>query len=144
MNERKLEELLYKSFDAALTESEAKLLKVGLENSPKLLDEYNRLAEIRSLTAQSAHTVFKPFFEDRVISRIEQLNREENGITGLANSLVFSFKQIGLTALILFVLLFAYNINSGNSRSLKVILGMEDTGIEYYAFDPVQNLLGSK
>lgn len=143
MKEKKIKKLLYKKLDAELTESETRFLNKELINTASLADEDRDLQKIRKLVAESAETSFKPFFETRVLNRINLSLDGNDSFASFANSLVLSFKQVGLAAILILILLLSYNLKSGNNRSLQSFLGISETSYEYYAFDPVQNFIGS-
>jgi hypothetical protein len=142
MKNKKLELLLYKSFDSHLTEEEAELLRQELQSSKELRRKYNEISEIRKAISNTAETSFDPFFEQRILSKINNTQSERKYVNVFADSLVFSFRKVALVASFLLVALISYNLISGNNYSIEGLLGTSKTPIEY-AFDSTLNLFWS-
>jgi hypothetical protein len=135
MNNKKLIKLLYKSYDGVLSIKEAELLRRELSNSTELQETYELIKKIRSAVSESSETSFKPFFEERVLNRLNNQLKPEGYLSGWAESFAVSFRQIAFSALILLSLLIFYNLNNGNSLSIENLLGTYKTPVEY-ALDP--------
>jgi|WetSurMetagenome_2_1015567.scaffolds.fasta_scaffold35159_2 hypothetical protein len=131
MSNKKLTKLIYKSFDGALSIKEAELLKRELSNSTELKGTYEQIKKIRSAVSVSSVTSFKPFFEERVLNRLNNQVKPEGYISGWAESFTVSFRQIAVSALVLLCLLIFYNLNNGNNLSIENLLGTYKTPIEY-------------
>jgi hypothetical protein len=142
MKNKKTEKLLYKSFDVSLNKEEAEQLESALKNSAGLKKEYDEIKELREEIKNSAVTSFKPFFEERLLNKLNNSSSAQNMFWDAQNSFVISFRKIGLTAICILIILLSYNLKSGNSYSIKNIFGISNAGIEY-AFDPVQSLMRS-
>ncbi len=66
----KHKELLYRSFDAPLSDTEQKDLELALAESEELRSEKAALLRMRESLADSAPSGFGPFFSERVMARI--------------------------------------------------------------------------
>jgi hypothetical protein len=135
MKTKKLEELLYKSFDGILTIQEAELLKEELRKSPELEETYKRIKTIRNAVGEAAEDSFKPFFEERLLNKIFYPATKENVNLNWMDSFNKSFRQVAYAAVVVLTLLIIYNVNNGNISSLENLLGTYRTPIEY-ALDP--------
>lgn len=142
MKKNKLELLLYKSFDAELTKEESELLQRELQNSTEFRRKFNEISKLRRAVSNSAETSFNPYFEQRVLSRINNAQKQNRYIGAFADSLSFSFRKVALAASFILIALISYNLLSGNSYSIESILGTYKTPIEY-TFDTTYNLFGS-
>jgi hypothetical protein len=137
-----IEKLLYKSLDAPLSSEETSLLNNELKNSSKLRAEYNKLKEIRNVLAESGVPDFKPYFEERLTDRLYSDQKKPAPFNALINSFSYSFREIAFAAIIILILLVTYNLKNGNIYSVENLFGKSGSSIEY-AFDPIQNLIGS-
>ena len=144
MKDNEITKLMYKSLDAPLSEREKELLDNALNNSAELSGEYKELLDMRSGISKSGEGAeFKPFFEERVLGKINSCLQKEESLASYSSSLIVSFKRIGFAAIFILIALLSYNLKSGNSHSLQSVFGVSESGYEYYAFDPVHNLIGS-
>ncbi|HEX2960965.1 MAG TPA: hypothetical protein VHO43_04190 [Ignavibacteriales bacterium] len=143
MKKTKLEMLLYKSFDAELTEKESELLRLELQNSKEFRNKYNEISRIRHAASQSKDSSsFEPFFEQRVLNKINSAQKKSGYTAAFAESLSFSFRKFAFAASFVVIGLISYNLISGNEYSINSILGKYQTSIEY-AFDSTYNLIWS-
>lgn len=138
MKDKKLEKLLYKSFDGILTIKEAELLKEELRKSPELEETYNQIKKIRSAVGEASEESFKPFFEERLINKIFNTEKKENPLVNWTDSFSKSFRQVAYTAVVILTLLVIYNVNSGNISSIENLIGIYRTPIEYVLDPSVQ------
>jgi hypothetical protein len=142
MKKKKIEKLFYKSLDGAVSPEENELLQQELKSSEELRKTSRQINEIRQLVSSSAETSFKPFFEERLLTKLNSPSAIEGYFNNWANSLAVSFRQVALAAIIILAVLVSFNLNAGNKYSIENLLGISHTNIES-AFDPVNNLLGS-
>lgn len=99
-------QLLARSREEKLSDAEEKRLKQLLETYPELRAEQKQLRETEKLVAQAAPGSFAPFFDTRVMSRVER--RREEG-RAFAESLVFFFRRLALVVLLLVAGVVTYN-----------------------------------
>jgi len=138
MKDKKLEKLLYKSFDGILSIKEAELLREELRKSPELEETYNQIKKIRRAVGDTTEESFKPFFEERLINKIFNTEKKENPLVNWADSFNKSFRQVAYTAVAILALLIIYNVNSGNISSIENLIGIYRTPIEYVLDPSVQ------
>lgn len=142
MKSNEINKLIYKSFDGSLTKKESTKLERCLKESEEIQKEFNRLKVIRDKISGSALTSFKPFFEERVMTKINYPAKNEDYLSNWTISLVSSFRRIALTAIIILVVLVTYNLNNGNKYSIENLLGINETSMEH-DFDPIHYLMWS-
>jgi hypothetical protein len=140
MKNKKIELLLYKSFDSELSKEESESLNKELESSDELRELYSQTSRIRELAADSASYGINPFFEEIVLKKINEASTKNSSIPGMSEQLVHSFAKVAFTATIVLVLLVFYNLNKGNNLSIENALGKSKSPIEV-AFDPTFNLI---
>jgi hypothetical protein len=143
MNKKKIERLIYKSLDSDLSRRESKELHDELQSSEDLLEKYSQIESIRDSVSQSAATTFKPFFEERLMNKINSLPKPAGILFNWTDSLVISFRRIAAIAILLLIVLVSYNVSNGNNYSIESLLGMNETSIET-AFNPFNNLIGGE
>lgn len=123
--EKDLYTLLLKSFDAELKPKERQQLEEGLRLDAGLLEEKHKLEKIRTLLAEKEDD-FSPFFETRVMGRIEGLAM--NGWAGnlFTERLSFVFRRVALLSLgIMLALVITSWIREG-SLSLETMTGISE------------------
>jgi hypothetical protein len=142
MKNKKIETLLYKSLDSSLPLLEDELLENELQNSDELRSDFRQINRIRKAVEESAVTSFKPFFEERLLTKLNYTGIVDENLSLWSNTLALSFRQIGFAAMFILILLLSYNLKSGNNHSIENLFGKSKYGIEY-AYDPVSDLLRS-
>ena len=76
-DKRKFLKLIYRSFDDDLTEKEQEQLTEALEKSEMLQQIKEETSALRQDVSNSAAQSFEPFFAERVMNRIDSVNKEE-------------------------------------------------------------------
>lgn len=143
MKKQKLEKLLFKSFDAPLSKEEKELLESELKNSPSLKEEQEFLNRLRRGVEQSAVNDFEPFFEERLMGKLNRSLKNERTFDSISIPLFSSFGRIAIAAVIILIILISYNVNNGNNYAINNLLGNSKTNIAS-VFDPFQNTIGAK
>jgi hypothetical protein len=123
----KMLDLLYRSFDSALTETEEEALNDALAESPKLREERNQILKTREIVRQNPAPAFKPFFLSRLNHKLQDKRRQREDFS---RSLKWSFRLVGLVGSLTVVLLFAYNSINEQSISMDSILGIPQATLE--------------
>ena len=141
MKKKELHDLVYRSFDAPLSDKEKNTLETGLQNSAGLKEEYDYLAIMRKAVKNNAQTTFKPYFEERLLNRLNQSAKPQTRFDPASAPLFASFGRIAIAAVIILIVLISYNLNNGNSYSIDNLFGNSKTTVAS-AFDPFQNTLG--
>ena len=132
---KKIRELLYRSFDESLTPEEDHLLREALKNSKELQKEKERISAMRRSVSGSAAQSFKPFFGDRVMRRIEQSRREGKNPDVFFESFLAVFRPIAVGAAVLVIALISYNMIKSNRISLAGAFAEPEVTLEE-AYDP--------
>ncbi len=116
----KINELLYRSFDLDLDETDREELQHALENSEELRQEKLQAEARRELISRSAEGIFfNPFFEEKVMNRIDTYARNESSSDIFFNSLMVVFKRLALAAAVLCIIIISYNLLT--DESLKTV-----------------------
>lgn len=125
MNKR-IVELLYRSFDSKLTEAEQSELARALAESPELRREKVQIEETREFLRDGAERSFRPFFSARVLNRIKSERRQAD----FGASLLWAFRRVALAGAFALLLLIANNIFQSSSVSVDALLGLPQLTIE--------------
>ncbi|MFH1943550.1 MAG: hypothetical protein ABIL68_15715 [bacterium] len=133
--DKKIRELLYRSFDESLTFEEDRLLKEALRNSKVLQEENKRIAKMRRSVSDSAAQSFRPFFSRRVMRRIEESRVEGKNGEAFFEALVAVFRPVAVGVAVVIVVLLSYNIIKSDRVSLAGAFAEPQLTLEE-AFDP--------
>jgi len=124
---KKILELLYRSFDDVLTPEEQKHLEEALAESVKLQEEKERIAKLRTTISDGATQSFKPFFAEKVIRRIrEQKIAQET----FFESLIYVFRPVAIAAVVLLITLVSYNLIKSDNISLASAFAEPEISLE--------------
>jgi len=126
---KKILELLYRSFDRTLSEKQQKKLDEALKNSKELRREKNRAIKLRKSASDTAKLSFNPFFTERVLSRIETV-QSKNGLEAYYQSLKVVFRRVAVAGAVVILALLLYNFQIGDSLNSDEIIYVSDTTIE--------------
>lgn len=128
--DKKILELLYRSFDYELNKTETQRLKEALSQSEELRREKDRILAQRQAIAESPKSSFKPFFTERVMKRIESLSEKKNGIEAFYETLLVMFRQFALVGAAVLIILLLVNLRTGDALSTEDIFYTSDAAIE--------------
>ena len=137
--DKKLRDLLYRSFDSDLSPEEKKMLEKALALSDELRREKKMITSLREDIGLSKATSFQPFFADRVMETIhssERINEKEQ----FFESLFIFFRPIAITAAVLIIIIVGYNINTTGQFSLEGALGIPELTVDD-VYDPALALV---
>ena len=137
--DKKLKDLLYRSFDSDLDPKDKKLLEEALSQSDEFRREKEMIILLRDKVQQGKVTSFRPFFADRVMEKIRSLNRIDES-EQFFESLFVLFRPITIAAAVLIIIIAAYNITSSDQFSLEGALGIPEVTVNE-AYDPTLALL---
>ena len=115
---KKILKLLYRSFDDDLSEKEQKQLAEALENSEELRREKEQIKAQRQAVSDSGAQSFKPFFAERVMSRIQAMGEEENTLEAFYETLWAVFRRFAVAAAVILIALITINLIIGESLSM--------------------------
>ena len=116
--------LLLRSFDTPLHESEQRLLENALTSSEELRAQRKEILILRQRLQALKGGTFKPFFPERVMQR---LNDPEQSMTGYFISV---FRSVAITSAALVILCGAYNISQENNFTIDSALGIQHQTLE--------------
>lgn len=123
---KKIIELLYRSFDDNLKEKEQKQLAEALENSKELRKEKELIAAQRQFISDSAAQSFKPFFADRVMNRIKGISEKKNTLETFYDTFKAVFQRFAIAGAVIMLALIIYNLGIGDSLSVEEIFYASD------------------
>jgi hypothetical protein len=115
--DKKILGLLYRSFDSDLGKEEKKQLEEATKISEELRKEKEQIEAQRQAVSDSAAQTFKPFFAERVMSRIHALGEKENTLETLYESLKAVFKRLAIVGAVVMIALISYNLIIGEGLS---------------------------
>ena len=115
---KKILKLLYRSFDDDLDAKEQKQLAEALENSVELRKEKEQSDAQRQAISNSAAQSFKPFFAERMMSRIQALGEKENILETFYETLKAAFWRFAATGAVIMIALISINLVIGESLSM--------------------------
>lgn len=128
--DKKILKLLYRSFDDKLNPEETERLDRALKESEALRKEKEQIFAQRNALAESSSPSFKPFFPERVMGRIESLQDKKNGFESFYETLLLIFRRFAIVGAAILLLLFIYNLQSGDILSSEEIMFASDITFE--------------
>jgi len=127
--DEKIKTLLYRSFDEDLSPDESKLLEKALANSKELKEEKDKIDTLRVNIKESKASAFKPFFAERVLSKINaSVNSQEED--SFFESLFVIFKPVAVAAAVLIIGIAGYNVTTSGQISLDGALGIPEVTLD--------------
>ncbi|HTY11236.1 MAG TPA: hypothetical protein VMF88_09210 [Bacteroidota bacterium] len=116
--------LLLRSFDSKLRESDQRRLDDGLASSEDLRRARNDIATLRRRLGEMKEPSFKPFFAERVVQRLGRVE------SSLMEQYLSVFRSVAIGAAVLVIICGAYNISRDNSVSFDSALGFPHQTLE--------------
>jgi hypothetical protein len=123
--DKKIQSLLYRSFDEDLSAENKELLRQALLQSEAFRDEKEKIANLRQTIKKGNMSSFKPFFAERVLNRIHELTEKKNEAS-FFNDLLLIFRPLAIAAIILIIIIGSYNIRSSGEVSLEGALAVPE------------------
>jgi len=114
---KKILDLLYRSFDSDLDEEEQKKLAEALKISEELRKEKEQIEAQRQVISDSADQSFKPSFAERVMSRIHALGEKDDTLEAFYQSLKAVFRRLAIVGAVIMIALISYNLIIGEGLS---------------------------
>ena len=128
---KKLLELLYRSFDGELSKKEHTIIMNALESSEELKKEQERIIKIRKNIAVGLNQTFQPPFADKIMRTIRSQKEPQNRqIDEFFNALVLSFRKIAVAGALGALIILTTNFISGGEISLDTALALHNLNIE--------------
>ena len=75
--DKRIRELLYRSFDVSLSREEQHRLEEVLSHSKELREEKKQIESMRRAISESPAPSFQPFLAERVMKRIRQSRKQK-------------------------------------------------------------------
>jgi len=129
-DKRKFLKLIYRSFDDDLTEKEQEQLTEALEKSEMLQQIKEETSALRQDVSNSAAQSFEPFFAERVMNRIDSVNKEEYAPDIFYRSLWAVFRPLAIACTLIMIALLSYNLAKGKIISPDEIFYISETAVE--------------
>jgi hypothetical protein len=133
---KKLIELLYRSFDGSLTEVEEKTLSDALKESEELRSEMDKIKNLRSMVSGSAEKEFSSFFAERIMNRIESAQNGYVKINHIDRIAEFIFRRLTLIGAAAVLFLVVYNFIQTGQITVTGLFGIPEITYEEI-FEPV-------
>jgi hypothetical protein len=137
--DKKLRDLLYRSFDSDLNQEEKKMLEEALSHSKELRHEKEIIASLRENIAGSKTPSFNPFFADRVMENIHASEQTDENEKFFESLFVF-FRPIAIAATVLIIIIAGYNMSTTGHFSLEGALGVPEVTVDD-VYDPTLALV---
>ena len=132
--DKKIKELLYRSFDSELSSEERKFLDNALSESEDLRNEKELISSLREKIKTSSTKSFNPGFADRVMKTIRSSKRSDES-EQFFESLSVIFRPIAIAATVLIIIIAGYNMNKTDNYSLEGALGVPEVTVND-VYDP--------
>jgi hypothetical protein len=141
MLDRRILELLYRSFDEGLSGEERTTLDAALAGSEELRLERERIASMREAVAASGASGFGYMFPERVMKRVrsEQAGRESG--PALAEALSRVFRPVAFAGVAVALSLMIYNVAKSRDLSFSAALGAPEVTLEEALESPLDSVL---
>jgi len=140
--DKKLKDLLYRSFDADLDPQEKRLLEDALSRSDEFRREKEMITSLRENLREGKASSFKPFFAERVMERIRS-SKQVDEDAQFFNSLFVLFRPITIAAVVLIIIIAGYNMTSTDRFSIEGALGIPEVTVDD-VYDPAFSLLAEE
>jgi len=128
---QKILNLLYRSFEENLSQTEKETLDKELEHSQTLRNERDKIIKMRGLVKTDPNYTFQPLFADRVMGKIQtQVKTNSPTVQEFFDSLLWTFRRVAIAGVFAVLLLFTYNIINSGQFSLTSMLGMPQLTVE--------------
>lgn len=137
---KKILELLYRSFDAVLSSEEQQRLQIALTNSKELRAEKKRLSAMRAALSSETAQAFGPFFAQKVMRRITSFQQEKKGQQIFFEALFSAFRPAVAIAAAVLIALMSYNIVKSDRFSVAGAFAEPQVTIDQ-VFEPALPLI---
>jgi anti-sigma factor RsiW len=127
-------DLLIKSLDSELSNTEDQMLQKALDMSEDLRKEREHLLDMREGLKSETAKSFSSGFEDRVMAKIQ--SRQSEDFTAY---LFRVFKPVAIAAILLIIITASINVWNSDQMSLDGIMAINDVSPEE-AFNPLVDL----
>ena len=137
--DKKITDLLYRSFDEDLSAEEQQKLDKALSDSTELRKEREQIFAMRQAVSNTGEKSFKPFFAERVMNRIKTRRAPRSEADSFFDSLIAVFRPVAIATAIILITLFSYNLTKTGNYTLAGALGERQITLEEIV-DPLYTL----
>ena len=137
--DKKITDLLYRTFDEDLSAKEQQKLDKSLSDSAELRKEREQIFAMRQAVSNTGEKSFKPFFAERVMNQIKKSHSPQGEVDSFFDSLIAVFRPLAIGAAIILITLLSYNMKKTNNYSLTGALGKQQITLEEIV-DPLYTL----
>ena len=116
--DKKILELLYRSFDSDLKHDEQKMLNKALEKSEDLKSQKEEILKMRASLKKNKSQSFGYMFADKVMQKIHKIE-EESEEQLFFDSIISIFRPLAIAATFLLVFLLSYQMISENGNLIN-------------------------
>jgi hypothetical protein len=127
---KKYIDLLYRSLDSQLGLLDQAELDRALKESAELRAEKRRIEELHTIFRRRGASQFEPFFAEKVMQRIMLSRRHTLSNADFFADLLYLFRRVAFAAVMVCLLIIAYNIIENDGLSMNNLLGFQDYTIE--------------
>ncbi len=113
---KKISDILYRSFDGELSGKEHELLANALEHFADLRKEQQQITIMRRMIAEKGGGQFVPFFTTRVMQRINSIQAIPDRAAEFFDSLMYFFRRVALVGGIAVIVLFSIQLIQKDTR----------------------------
>lgn len=131
---KKIYNLLLKSYDIQLSRKDQNQLQHMLDDSDPLKKAKSQIEQVRHLLNEGGNENFKPYFADRVIAKIRELR--ENSRTEFFESLKWAFRPLVISAVLLILGLMSFYAIDTHESFLSGIKPYSEPSLEQ-GMDPM-------
>lgn len=125
MKNKNSKQILFKSLDSKLNESENKILSESLKDYSELSSMLNDVSEIRNKVKEYGKKDFSTDFESKLFRKTNSYFLSKENSVKVQDVFVLTFKKIGLSAALVLMLLSIYNLSAGNNDLIKSVFGSQ-------------------
>ncbi len=122
--------LLYRSFDIDLSERKQQRLDKALKQSKNLKEERELIFSRRQAVADSTVRTFRPYFADRVMSKIAAMGNKKNTQESFYDALLFVFRRLAVFGALVMIGLVFFNVIKGHIIPVDEIFFASDLALE--------------
>jgi len=123
---KKITDLLYRSFDAELTEQERQTLHNAMSEDEQIAEQ-KQIEKLRKNISKNAIRTFKPFFAKRVI---HEITRRQEAANNFLPALLWSFRRVVIIAATIIIYLVANNALRSGGLAPDDLFAMPEETLE--------------
>ena len=127
---KKLKNLLYRSFEGGLSPNEKDCLEKALAESAEFRREKKEIERQRQALSQGAEASFGPMFAERVINRLSSPQKFENGRVTFYLVFKSMFAKVAIAGAVAALVLLSYNLTIGDQITEEEAFFASDTTYE--------------